>query len=123
MKEANCLEIPEFIRNEMEIRKKAKSQETSLQHLTEMFDIKSNQPPTDFSNINSAASALTTTSHTTNGNPSCRSVNTEMVNRHLDLKWEEQCQLMMRLRELDPNHPIFKEEGYDDNNGDYLSDN
>jgi hypothetical protein len=30
---------------------------------------------------------------------------------------------MMRLRELDPNHPIFKEEGYDDNDGDYLSDN
>jgi hypothetical protein len=30
---------------------------------------------------------------------------------------------MMRIRELDPNHPIFKEEGYDDNDGDYLSDN
>jgi hypothetical protein len=123
MKEANCLEIPEFIRNEMAIRTKAKSQETSLQRLTEMFDIQPNRPPTDFSNINSAASALTTTSHTTNGNPSCRSVNTEMVNRHLDSKREERCQLMMRLRELDPNHPIFKEEGYDDNDGDYLSDN
>ena len=122
MKEANCLEIPDFIRNEMAIRTKAKAQEPALQRLTEMFDIKPNQQSTDFSNINSVASALTTTSHTTNGNPSCRSVNTEVVNRHLDSKREERCHLMMRLRELDPDNSIFQEEGYDDDDKDYLSD-
>ena len=121
MKDLGCLEIPEHIRNEIDVRMKSKEEGASLQKLTEMFNIKSDQLNTDFSCINSAASALTTTSHTTTGNRSLRSVTTEMVNRQLDSKREERCRLMMRLRELDPTHEIFKEPGYDEDM-EYLSD-
>jgi hypothetical protein len=121
MKDLGCLEIPEHIRNEIDVRMKSKEEEASLQKLTEMFNIQSDQPATDFSCINSAASALTTTSHTTTGNQSLRSVTTEMVNRQLDSKREERCCLMMRLRELDPTHKIFQEPGYNEDM-EYLSD-
>jgi len=121
MKEAGCLEIPEYIRNDLDIRRKTRDHEESIQRLTEMFNFTSDRA-TDFSCINSAASALTATSHTTNGNASLRSVNTEMVNRQLTAKREERCRLMMRLREIDPNHSIFKEAGYNDEEAEYFSD-
>ena len=92
----------------------------SLQCLNRMFNI-SGVPTSDFSCINSAASDLTNTLHTTNGNASLRSVNTAVINRELDSKRDERSRLLMRLRELCPSHPVFNKVGFN-KDMDYLSE-
>ena len=115
-----CVEIPIHLMKEINLWMKSRDQSSSLERLTEMFNI-SGVPTSDFSCINSAASVLTSTSHTTNGNASLRSVNTAVITRELDSKRDERILLMMRLRKLSPSHPVFAEDGFNEDM-DYLSE-
>ena len=120
MEKADCINIPDHIREEMAMSSKVREQETAMERLSDIFGITDRAAP-DFSCINSTASALTTTSHTTDGKSSIRSVTSKLIHRHLDAMREERCQLMSRLREMNPEHPIFSTSEFDDDM-DYLSD-
>jgi hypothetical protein len=120
MAKMGCVEIPTHLMKEINLRMKSWEQPSSLDRLTEMFNI-SGVPTSDFSCINSAASVLTSASHTTSGNSSLRSANTAVITRELDSKRDERSLLMMRLRELSPGHPVFNEDKFNADM-DYLSD-
>ncbi len=80
-----CVEIRTHLMKEINLWMKCWDQSSSLDQLTEMFNI-SGVPTSDFSCINSAAYVLTSASHTTSGNSSLRSVNTVVITRELDSK-------------------------------------
>jgi len=120
MAKMGCVEILTRLMKEISLRMKIWEQPSSLDRLTEMFNI-SGVPTSDFSCINSAASVLTSASHTTSGNSSLRSANTAVITRELDSKRDERSLLMMRLRELSPGHSVFNEDEFNADM-DYLSD-
>jgi hypothetical protein len=120
MAKMGCVEIPTHLMKEINLRMKSRDQPSLLDQLTEMFNI-SGVPTSDFSCINSAASVLTSSSQTTSGNSTLRSVNTAVITRELDAKRDERSLLMMRLRELSPGHPVFNEDEFNADM-DYLSD-
>ena len=77
-----------------------------MQRVAEQMQLK----PTDganFSTIDSCASALLVTSHTTNGQESICSVTTETVEANLSRARQEFHLLTRTLREMSPEHPIF----------------
>ena len=80
----------------------------AMQHVAEQMQLK----PTDganFSTINSCASVLLVTSHTTNGQESMRSVTTKTVEANLSQACQEFHLLTRTLREMSPEHSIFAE--------------
>ncbi len=120
MAKMGCVEITTHLMKEINLWMKIWDQPSLLDQLTKMFNI-SGVPTSGFSCINSAASVLTSTSHTTGGNASLRSVNTAVITRELDSKRDERSLLMMRLCELSPSHPVFNEDGFNEDT-DFLSD-
>jgi hypothetical protein len=67
-----------------------------------------------FSQVNSTALALMVNTHTTDGNQLLCSVTSTQVQSDLGRAWEEFHMLVVRLRELAPDHAIFDETAFMD---------
>ena len=115
-----CVEIPTHLMKEINLWMKSQDQSSSLEQLTRMFNI-NGVPTSDFICMNSSASVLTSTSHTTSGNASLRLVTTAVITRELDSKRDKRSPIMMRRCKLSPSHSVFNEDGFNDD-PDYLSE-
>jgi hypothetical protein len=121
MEKLGLVEIAPELLQEMNERSTKKKYETdAMQRVAEHMNLK----PCDdahFSQVNSAASALTHNSHTTNGNESLRSVTSVQIEADLSRARGEFHTLSMRLRELAPDHGIFDETAFLDDAMDEMS--
>ena len=121
MEKLGLLEIAPELLQEMNERSTKKKYETdAMQRVAEHMNLK----PCDdahFSQVNSAASALTHNTHTTNGNESLRSVTSVQIEADLSRARGEFHTLSMRLRELAPDHEIFDETAFLDDAMDEMS--
>jgi hypothetical protein len=121
MEKLGLLEIAPELLQEMNERSTKKKYETdAMQRVAEHMNLK----PCDdahFSQVNSAASALTHNTHTTNGNESLRSVTSVQIEADLSRARGEFHTLSMRLRELAPDHKIFDETAFLDDAMDEMS--
>ncbi len=95
---------------EMSDRSKHKQQfnTEAMQKVADHMNLKQCEG-TQFSQVNSMASALTINIHITDGNQLLCSVTSTQVESDLGRAWEEFHKLAVHLRELTPDHAIFEE--------------
>ena len=107
------LEIPKEIKDQMARRAQESEEERTRLHeqIAEDLGVK-HKPNQDFNEIGSQASVVTGITQSTDGRNTYRTFNTGQIQDEYYTKSDELLQLMIKLREMDPDNAIFEKPGY-----------